>query len=71
MSLDDRAGLVPAAYAALDAATARHVTLADVIRWGLAETPQRIVVEVVVQDEYTHDVIVPLADPLHLVYDTT
>ena len=71
MALEDRAALVPAAYAALDVETARHVALADVIRWGLAQVPQHIVAEVVVHDEYTHDVIVPLADPLHLVYDTT
>jgi hypothetical protein len=69
--LEDRAGLAPAARAALERATARHVTLADVIRWGLAQDPQRLVDDVVVQDEYTHDVIVPLAAPLHLVYDTT
>jgi hypothetical protein len=71
MALEDRAGLAPAARAALDADTARHVTLADVIRWGLGQEPQRIVADVVVQDEYTHDIVVPLADPLHLVYDTT
>jgi hypothetical protein len=69
--LEDRAGLAPAAYTALDGETAGHVTLADVIRWGLRQEPQRVVVEVVVQDEYTHDVIVPWAEPLHLVYDTT
>jgi hypothetical protein len=71
MALEDRAGLTPEAYGALDAATARHVTLADVIRWGLAQEPQRIVVDAVVQDEYTHDIVVPIADPHHLVYDTT
>jgi len=30
-----------------------------------------IVSEVIVQDEFTHDVIVPRADGLVLVYDTT
>lgn len=32
-------------------------TLGHVIPWGLAQNPPWIVVDVVVQDEYTHDVI--------------
>jgi hypothetical protein len=27
--------------------------------------------EVVIQDEYTHDVVMPYADGLYLVFDTT
>ena len=38
-------------------------TLADAIRAGLGLAPPWIVVEVVVQDEYTHDVVM-LADPV-------
>jgi hypothetical protein len=41
----------------------RLETLEDVLRWG------GDVVEIVVQDEYTHDVI--LGAPAHLVFDTT
>ncbi|HEU0035644.1 MAG TPA: hypothetical protein VFQ53_33765 [Kofleriaceae bacterium] len=44
----------------------RLETLEDVLRWG------GDVVEVVVQDEYTHDVIVTHATaPAFLVFDTT
>ena len=32
-------------------------TLARVLPWGLAVRPQWTVVDVVVQDEYTHDII--------------
>jgi hypothetical protein len=49
--------------------------LNDVMRWALAHPPgvflPSVVAEVVVQDEFTHDVIVPWRDGLVLVYDTT
>ena len=49
--------------------------LKDVMAWALSQprgtfTPH-IVAEVIVQDEFTHDVIVPWRDGLVLVYDTT
>ena len=46
-------------------------TLADVVRWSFASAPPREIVEVVVQDEYTHDVVVNGPDDLFLVFDTT
>jgi len=46
-------------------------TLEDVMRWGLAQTPPKLVVSVVVQDEYTHDVVIDHGDGNYLVYDTT
>jgi hypothetical protein len=50
---------------------ARQKTLEDVVRWGLAKKPPRLVADVVVQDEYTHDVIMEYAPAVFLVYDTT
>jgi hypothetical protein len=50
---------------------ATHETLEDVVRWGLAQRPARLVARVVVQDEYTHDVVVPFGDGAFLVYDAT
>ena len=49
--------------------------LKDVMTWALS-APQGIflpsvVAQVIVQDEFTHDVIVPWRDGLVLVYDTT
>ncbi len=66
-------GNVPPAHAAaltaLTALTAaaRLVTLEDVLRWGAD------VIDVIVQDEYTHDVVAraPKAPPGFLVFDTT
>ena len=50
-------------------------TLLDVFKWGREKeshtlTPG-VVAEVIVQDEFTHDAIVPWRDGLVLVYGTT
>ena len=70
-------------YAGLDAERLAAVAdelgeqrgLQDVISRGLGgasgAADPRVVAEVVVQDEYTHDAIVPWRDSLVLVYDTT
>ena len=46
-------------------------TLGTVLEWLRAQEPPRAVGELVTQDEYTHDVIVPWGDRLTLVFDTT
>jgi hypothetical protein len=46
-------------------------TLEDVVRWGLLQKPPRLVEDVVVQDEYTHDVVIAHPGGVYLVYDTT
>jgi len=46
-------------------------TLADAIVAGLRLAPPWAVVDVVVQDEFTHDVIVPLGPARFLAFDTT
>ncbi len=55
----------------LQSAVARHRTLSDVVAWGLAHTPPLIIADVIVQDEYTHDVLMPYRDGRWLVYDST
>ena len=49
--------------------------LGDVMKWALTHPPgvftRTVVAGVVVQDEFTHDVIVPWRDNLVLIYDTT
>jgi hypothetical protein len=47
------------------------VTLEEVVRWGLRLAPPRTIVEVIVQDEYCHDVVMEWERGLHLVFDTT
>lgn len=56
---------------ALYAVAAAHRTLEEVVRWGLAQKPPRLIQSVVTQDEYTNDVVLPAAEGVFLVYDTT
>ena len=46
-------------------------TLGPVLEWLRAQDPPRIVREIITQDEYTHDVIVPWGERLVLVFDAT
>lgn len=69
--LIDRVGLPADELAQLTAIVAGQGMLDQVIRGWAARHPRRLVVDVVTQDEYTHDVILPYRDQLHLVYDTT
>ncbi len=65
-------GTVPGeVLTAVEALVAGQKTLEDVVRWGLARKPPRLVEQVVVQDEYTHDVVLPWSTGIYLVYDTT
>ena len=50
---------------------AAQCTLHDVVLAALASSPPRLIADVVVQDEYTHDVVLPWDDVHWLVYDTT
>jgi hypothetical protein len=53
-----------------EAFAARH-TLADVLEWARAQVPSRQVREIVTQDEYTHDVVLPFDGSHFLVFDAT
>ena len=53
------------------AIASQHSTLEEVVRWGLASKPPRLIESVVVQDEYTHDVVIAAGAGVFLVYDTT
>ena len=65
-------GSVPGAVLeAIEAVVAGQKTLEDVVRWGLACKPARLIERVVIQDEYTHDVVLPWGPGVYLVYDTT
>lgn len=75
MRIVNRANLSAEQLAAVERELARQQNLNDVMKWALAHpagvfTPA-VIAGVVVQDEFTHDVIVPWRDNLVLVYDTT
>ena len=70
MSVIDRAALPAETLAQLERDVARLASLAAVIRWGLALSPPAIIADVVVQDEYCHDALLPWGY-WWLVFDTT
>lgn len=57
--------------AALRAFLDGQSSLHDVVVAALARNPPLLIADVVVQDEYTHDVVLPWAEGVWLVYDTT
>ena len=61
--------------AEIETAVSKQQNLRDMMSWALAQPVgtfiSQVVSEVIVQDEFTHDVIVPRSDGLVLVYDTT
>jgi hypothetical protein len=57
--------------AAIVAGVPRFTVLGDLLAWGFRQSPRLEVLEVVVQDEYTHDVVLSWRDGLVLVYDST
>jgi hypothetical protein len=69
--LADYAGLDPAEYRALAATIQAHHGLDDIFAWGRAQTPPIHPADVIKQDEFTHDVLVPLPSGRWLVYGTT
>jgi hypothetical protein len=46
-------------------------TLGQVLRWTLDRRPRAEFVNVVVQDEYTHDVVVRVAEDVFAVFDAS
>ena len=61
--------------ARIQAEVSSQQNLKDMMAWALPQGSSvflpGVVSEVIVQDEFTHDVIVPRSDGLVLVYDTT
>jgi hypothetical protein len=53
------------------AAVAQLATLADLLAWARTQTPPATVLEIVTQDEYRHDVVLPFGGDHFLVFDAT
>ena len=74
MKITNLAYLPNEEFAELETELAKHKTLGRVLTWASSKPngnflPQ-IVAEVITQDEFTHDVVIPYKN-LFLVYDTT
>lgn len=70
MRIDDQAGLGPGERQALADELAPCRTLEEVLGWARAQ-PAAGLLDVIVQDEYTHDVLFAWSGGLVLVFDTT
>jgi hypothetical protein len=75
MRVTNRANLSPEQLAAIESELPEQRALSGVVSWGLEKESgavvQGVIAEVIVQDEFTHDAIVPWRNNLVLVYDTT
>ena len=71
LELRDLASLPAVERATLAREVAPLQTLADVVAWCARRQPPVAILNVVVQDEFTHDVVVALPDRRALVFDTT
>lgn len=73
MRIVNRTNISEDKIAAIELEVRDHRGLQDVLKWGLSQPAgvclPRVVLDVITQDEFTHDVIVPYKD-LFLVYDT-
>jgi hypothetical protein len=69
--LINRTQLPEASFRHLQLAVAGHATLERVLEWGRAQSPPRRVEEIITQDEFTHDVLVPVDNSRYLAYDVT
>jgi hypothetical protein len=75
MRVLNQANLSPETVSGIAGELSAQENLKDVMNWALSHPRgtfiPSVVAEVIVQDEFTHDVIVPWRDGLVLVYDTT
>jgi hypothetical protein len=75
MRVVNHANLSPEQLAEIEGELPEQRGLQDVVSWGLRKDSGAllpgVIAEVIVQDEFTHDAIVPWRDHLVLVYGTT
>jgi hypothetical protein len=75
MRLLNHANLPANVIAEIERELSGQENLQGMMKWALCHPPgtflPEVVAKVVLQDEFTHDVIVPWRDGLVLVYDTT
>jgi hypothetical protein len=67
----NHAGVAAEELEALARAVVEHRGLDDIFAWGRRQSPAVHPVDVVKQDEFTHDVLVPFPNGRWLVYGTT
>lgn len=74
MNVINQCGLSSERLSEVEALIPAQENLKDLMEWAQVSPASfipQVVANVIVQDEFTHDVIVPWRDGLVLVYDTT
>ena len=75
MTVTNHTALSAEEFSAIQSELPDHENLQQMITWALADQAgtfcSGVVSQVVVQDEFNHDVVVPWRDGLTLVYETT
>jgi len=74
MRVTNHAGLTPTQLEEIEMELSGQQTLADVVKWASKQPTGMapgIITRVVIQDEFTHDVLVPWGERLVLVYAAT
>ncbi len=71
ISLTNVAGVAADEYEDLSRVVAEHRGLDDIFAWGRRQTPPIHPADVVKQDEFTHDVLVPFPRGRWVIYGTT
>lgn len=71
MDLADHSLLSPQQREALLAELSGCATVQEVVRWAFALSPPGEVCEVVIQDEYSHDLVLRFRDGRYLAFDTS
>lgn len=69
--IENRAGLSPDEFAALVATLASQTSMKHALDWLLGHSPPLVPAEMITQDEFSHDIVVPLSGGRWLVYDST
>ncbi len=69
--IENRAHLAPEAFEPIASALARQTSIKQALDWLRKLEPPRAPIDLVTQDEYSHDILVPFADGLFLAYDCT
>jgi hypothetical protein len=71
LELTDFANLPKSERESLSLTVSQHRGLDDIFAWGRQQSPTIVPADVIKQDEFTHDVLVPLPGDRWLVYGTT
>jgi hypothetical protein len=75
MRVVNHASLPPEEISRIEGELAGQQNLNGIMKWALSRPAgvfiPSVVADVIVQDEYTHDIVIPYRDGLVLVYDST